>query len=99
MNVLNGLLYGVLNTSRSLATILDIGMGFILLAALVTGVSKVMNGIENFREPAGKMETFTGAMIMVTPAVLYAVFINLYPGMSDLIGDPSEIDVSDLKLD
>lgn len=99
MNVLNGLLYGVLNASRSLATILDYGMGFILLAALVTGTSKVMDGIKNFRDPDGKMETFTGAMIMVVPAVLYAVFINMYPGMTDLIGDPSEIDVSGLNLD
>lgn len=99
MNVLNGLLSGVLNTSRSLATVLDYGMGFILLAALVMGTSKMMDGIKNFRDADGKMETFTGAMILVIPAVLYAVFINLYPGMTDLISDPSEIDMSGLDLD
>ena len=81
------------------ATVVDYGMAFLLLAAFITGASKMMDGLKNFREPDGKMDAVVGALIIVVPAVLFAVFINLYPGMTDLISDPSEIDLNGLNLD
>lgn len=81
------------------ATVVDYGMAFLLLAAFITGASKMMDGLKNFREPDGKMDAVVGALIIVVPAVLFAVFIQMYPGMSDLISDPSQIDLNGLDLD
>lgn len=67
-------------------------MAVVILILFFLGLFKLVDGINNFDQPNGKLGVAQGVAIMLAPIIAFAVFASLYDGLSSVIGDPTGVE-------